>query len=210
MDVKSQVTEPAVEPTAPTEEKKTFGQKIIDAVTGKGKTNPATPTAEEPTAEDKADDPEEKGVITVEQMNEAIEKAKQDAVADFQKQQEEEKRKASLTPEELKAEEDEAKDKRLSELEHEILVRDCKDNAIKKLNEAGYSVELADILDYSSKEASEKSLKTVMTVFANCLEDGIKERLKGKTPLGLNANNDINEIQDRQAKMRMAMGIKQK
>lgn len=210
MDGKSQVTEPAVEPTAPTVEKKTIGQKIIDAVTGKGKTAPDTSTAEEPTAEDKIDNQDETTSITLEQMNEAIKKAKQEAVAEYQKQQEEEARKASLTPEELKAEEDEAKDKKLVELEHEILVRDCKDSAIKQLNAAGFSVELADILDYSSKEASEKSLKTVMTVFSNCLENGIKERLKGKTPNGLNANNDINELQDRQARMRKQMGIKEK
>lgn len=211
MEEKSQVIETAVDTTAQSDtgEKKTLGQKIKEAVTGKKNTDPAQQTANEPTAEDKVNDAEAGNeTITAEQMNAAIEKARQDAVAEYQKQQEEAARKAAMTPEELKAEEDASKDKELEKLRHDLVVRDCKDAAIKELDKAEYPVELADILDYTSEDSAKESLGKVMKTFADCLEKGIKERLKGKTPNGLNATNDINDFADRQAKMRKAMGIK--
>ena len=109
-----------------------------------------------------------------------------------------------------KAEEDAKKDKELEKLKHDILVRDCKDSAVKNLSTAGLPVELADVLDYTSEETVEKSLGVVKDVFVACLEKGIKERLKGKTPVGLNANKDITEIGDRKARMQKIMGINKK
>lgn len=210
MEEKSQTEVTAVEPTAKPEEKKSLGKKILDVVTGK-KEDPATNQVEdEPTAEDKKDEAAGESVITEEKLQEALEKAKAEAIAEYQRNQEEQARKASLTPEELKAEEDAQKDKELESLKHDILVRDCKDKAITELSSDGYPVELAGILDYTNEQTANESLKTVKKIFADCLEQGIKERLKGKTPNGLNASSDINDLEDRKAKLRSSMGIKKK
>ncbi len=188
------------------EEKKTLGQKIT-GIFNKDKTE--EPAVVEPTAEKKTDDPVEES-YTKAQYDEAVEKAKADAIAEYQQQQEEQARKDKMTPEELKAEEDAKKDKELEKLRHDILVRDCKDNAIKEFSDAGLPIKLADVLDYTSEETVKNSLGIVKSVFTECLEQGIKERLKGKTPVGLNTTKDIAEIVDRKAKMQKIMGINKK
>lgn len=188
------------------DEKKSLGQKIT-SIFGKDKTEEQV--VEEPTAEAKVEDPVEESYSKA-QFDEAVEKARADAIAEYQKQQEEQARKEKMTPEEIKAEEDAKKDKELEKLKHDILVRDCKDSAVKDLSNAGLPVELADVLDYTSNETAEQSLEVVKGVFISCLEKGIKERLKGKTPVGLNANKDITEISDRKARMQKIMGINKK
>ena len=48
----------------------------------------------------------------------------------------------------------------------------------------------------------------IIKTYSECLENGIKEKLKGKTPEGLHSNAAINDMQDKQNKMRKYMGIK--
>jgi hypothetical protein len=165
--------------------------------------------AEEPTAEKKLDDP--KGEPTKNanvDLDKAIAEAREQAIEEYKQQLEEQKRKEKLSPEELKAEEDAKKEKRISDLEHELMVRNCKDNAIKTLDEKKLPVALASCLNYESEESAQKSLETLSKVFTECLEEELKNRLKGRTPAGLNANNDINSTADMQAKIYAQMGIK--
>lgn len=205
MDGKSQET--AVETTA-TKDEKSLGQKIKEVFTEK---KDETPAEDIVTAEEKIDDPEDKTAgSSDEDLKTAIEQAKQEAVAEYKKQLEEQERKSKLSPEELKAEEEAEKDKKITELEHQLMVRNCKDNAVKILDEKKLPVSLADILDYSTEESATKSLDVVTKTFTECLENAIKERLKGKTPTGLNANNDINSTADAQAKIFAQMGVKTK
>ncbi len=207
MDGKSQET--AVETTTATKDEKSLGQKIKEVFTGKKD----EATAEDiVTAEEKIDDPEDKSAVSNSNadLQTTIEQAKQEAVAEYKKQLEEQERKSKLSPEELKAEEDAEKDKELERLRHDILVRDCRDKAITELNNAGFPVELADIIDYTSEETAKESLSKIKKVYADSIEKGIKERLKGRTPTGLNANNDINSTADMQAKIYKQMGIKTK
>lgn len=199
MDDKSQVTEPEVK--ADGEEKKTLGQKIMGAIKGTKETH------EEPTAEDKKDDPAEADVPSQEKL---IAAAKQQAIDEYIKAQEEKARKEQMSPEELKAEEDQEKDAKLAKLEHDLLVRDCKDAAIKTLDAARLPVALADVLDYTTEETAKTSLAIIQKVFAECLEQGIKDRLKGKTPEGLNSTATINSFEDAQARVRKAAGLKEK
>ena len=49
----------------------------------------------------------------------------------------------------------------------------------------GFPVGLADVLDYSSKERMEETLKNTTKVFKDSLAVAIQSRLKGKTPEGL-------------------------
>lgn len=205
MDGKSQET--AVETTA-TKDEKSLGQKIKEVFTGK---KDETPAEDIVTAEEKIDDPEDKTAgSSDEDLKTAIEQAKQEAVAEYKKQLEEQERKSKLSPEELKVEEEAEKDKKITELEHQLMVRNCKDNAVKILDEKKLPVSLADILDYSTEESATKSLDVVTKTFTECLENAVKERLKGKTPTGLNANNDINSTADAQAKIFAQMGVKTK
>lgn len=165
--------------------------------------------AEEPTAEKKLDDPKGEAQKTTNvDLDKAIAEAREQAIEEYKQQLEEQKRKEKLSPEELKAEEDAKKEKRISDLEHELMVRNCKDNAIKTLDEKKLPVALASCLNYESEETAQKSLETVSKVFTECLEEELKNRLKGRTPTGLNANNDINSTADTQAKIYAQMGIK--
>lgn len=194
---------------------KTIGEKIKEVVFGKKsdeETSPSevveTTVETEPTAEEPKADEVQEDVLSKEDMDAAIEKAKAEAIEEYKNAEAEKERKASLTPEELKAEEDAEKDKKIQALEHEIMVNNCKNDAIKKLDEAGLPVKLADIINYSTKEAAEASLDDIIKTYSECLENGIKEKLKGKTPEGLRSNTAINDMQDKQNKMRKFMGIK--
>lgn len=162
---------------------------------------------EEPTAEKKLDDPKGEKTTNVD-LDKAIAEAREQAIEEYKQQLEEQKRKEKLSPEELKAEEDAKKEKRISELEHELMVRNCKDNAIKTLDEKNLPVALASCLNYENEESAQKSLDTVSKVFTECLEEELKNRLKGRTPTGLNANNDINSTADTQAKIYAQMSVK--
>ena len=64
------------------------------------------------------------------------------------------------------------------------------------------------IINYSTKETAEASLDHIIKTYSECLENGIKEKLKGKTPEGLHSNAAINDMQDKQNKIRKYMGIK--
>lgn len=162
---------------------------------------------EEPTAEKKLDDPKGEKTTNVD-LDKAIAEAREQAIEEYKQQLEEQKRKEKLSPEELKAEEDAKKEKRISELEHELMVRNCKDNAIKTLDEKNLPVALASCLNYENEESALKSLETLSKVFTECLEEELKNRLKGRTPTGLNANNDINSTADTQAKIYAQMSVK--
>lgn len=162
---------------------------------------------EEPTAEKKLDDPKGEKTTNVD-LDKAIAEAREQAIEEYKQQLEEQKRKEKLSPEELKAEEDAKKEKRISELEHELMVRNCKDNAIKTLDEKNLPVALASCINYENEESAQKSLETLSKVFTECLEEELKNRLKGRTPTGLNANNDINSTADTQAKIYAQMSVK--
>ena len=186
-----------------TKQEKTIGEKIKEVVFGKKSdeepSEVETTVEAEPTAEEPKEDEAQEGALSKEDMDAAIEKAKADAIEEYKKAQAEKERKASLTPEE---------DKKIQALEHEIMVNNSKNDAIKKLDEAGLPVKLADIINYSTKETAEASLDHIIKTYSECLENGIKEKLKGKTPEGLHSNAAINDMQDKQNKIRKYMGIK--
>ena len=176
-----------------TKQEKTIGEKIKEVVFGKKSdeepSEVETTVEAEPTAEEPKEDEAQEGALSKEDMDAAIEKAKADAIEEYKKAQAE-------------------KDKKIQALEHEIMVNNSKNDAIKKLDEAGLPVKLADIINYSTKETAEASLDHIIKTYSECLENGIKEKLKGKTPEGLHSNAAINDMQDKQNKIRKYMGIK--
>ncbi len=106
-----------------------------------------------------------------------------------------------LTPEERAAEEQQKKDTEIAELKSQLLRKELRESAVKALEEEGFPVGLADLLDYSGKERMEESLKNMKENFQASLAAAIKNRLRGKTPEGLgNAASSENLLRDQIAR----------
>ena len=177
------------QPTAPTAEQRTAFQKFWDSLFG-GKEEPA-PGSGEGTKKDGDPAPKE-GEDTKQEpqggksYSEADVEAKiAEAKAAWEAEQQEKQRLAKLSPEERAKAEGEAQAQELTKLRTELLQRDLKDAAVKKLTDEGFPVGLADLLTYTDKESMEKSLQQTQEVFKSALEAAVKERLRGKTPEGL-------------------------
>ena len=116
-------------------------------------------------------------------LDAAVEKAKKE----WETKTAEEKRLAGLSPEEKEKEEQKQKDAQIADLQAQILKSQLRQEAVSSLEKDGFPSNLADLLDYSSKENMEASLKNVTGMFKGSLEAGLKQRLKGRTPEGLGA-----------------------
>lgn len=163
------------QPTAPTAEQRTAFQKFWDSLFG-GKEEPA-PGSGEGTKQE----PQDSKSYSEAELNAKIAEAK----AAWEAEQQEKQRLAKLSPEERAKAEGEAQAQELTKLRTELLQRDLKDAAVKKLTDEGFPVGLADLLTYTDKESMEKSLQQTQEVFKSALEAAVKERLRGKTPEGL-------------------------
>ena len=173
------------QPATPTAEQRTAFQKFWDSLFG-GKEEPA-PGSGEGTKKDGDPAPKE-GEDTKQEpqggksYSEADVEAKiAEAKAAWEAEQQEKQRLAKLPPEERAK----AQAQELTKLRTELLQRDLKDAAVKKLTDEGFPVGLADLLTYTDKESMEKSLQQTQEVFKSALEAAVKERLRGKTPEGL-------------------------
>lgn len=163
------------QPTTPTAEQRTAFQKFWDSLFG-GKEEPAPGSGEGTKKEPQGG----------KSYSEADVEAKiAEAKAAWEAEQQEKQRLAKLSPEERAKAEGEAQAQELTKLRTELLQRDLKDAAVKKLTDEGFPVGLADLLTYTDKESMEKSLQQTQEVFKSALEAAVKERLRGKTPEGL-------------------------
>ena len=114
---------------------------------------------------------------------------------------EEAKRQAKLSPEEKAAEEQKKKDEQIAELQAKLLKSDLQKKATASLEKDGYPVGLAELLDYTSEEAMEKSLSKLTDTFKGSLQAAVESRLRGKTPAGLgNAASAENMLRDQIAR----------
>lgn len=182
----------AVDAAAQTEtEKGNALQNLLKGLLG-GKKNEETQTeasVDTPPADGKS--------YTTEEMTAAIEAAK----AQWMAEQAESERVKKLSPEELVREEQQKKDVELEKLRAQLLERDLKASAVAALDTDKLPVGLADLLNYSSKEKMEESLKQTVGLFKESLNSALHERLKGKTPEGLGgAASAENMIKDQIAK----------
>lgn len=179
------------QPATPTAEQRTAFQKFMDALFG-GKEDPA-PASGEGEGTKKGGDPAPKeGEGTKPEAKDGksyseadVEAKIAEAKAAWEAEQQEKQRLAKLSPEERAKAEGEAKEQELTKLRAELLQRDLKDAALKKLTDEGFPGGLADLLTYTDQESMEKSLKHTQEVFKGALEVAVKERLRGKTPEGL-------------------------
>ena len=154
------------QPTTPTAEQRTAFQKFWDSLFG-GKEEPA-PGSGEGTKKDGDPAPKEGEGTKQEPQG-----GKSYSEADVEAKIAEAKAAWEAEPQEL------------TNLRTELLQRDLKDAAVKKLTDEGFPVGLADLLTYTDKESMEKSLQQTQEVFKSALEAAVKERLRGKTPEGL-------------------------
>ena len=58
-------------------------------------------------------------------------------------------------------------------------------NLFWRLSGCGFPAGLAGMLDYSSRERMEETLKSATEIFKESLASAVQSRLKGKTPEGL-------------------------
>lgn len=181
------------QPAAPTAEQRTAFQKFWDSLFG-GKEEPApdSGSGEGEGTKKEGDQAPKEGEGTKQEpqggksYSEADVEAKiAEAKAAWEAEQAEKQRLAKLSPEERAKAEGEAQAQELTKLRTELLQRDLKDAAVKKLTDGGFPVGLADLLTYTDKESMEKSLQQTQEVFKSALEAAVKERLRGKTPDGL-------------------------
>ena len=161
-----------------TPEKVSALQKFINGLFGGGKEDGAEPEKKE--EKEVAEAAAEKS-FTQADMDAAIEAAKQQWLDEAA----EAERVKKLTPEEKAKEEQEKKDSEIASLRSQLLQKELRESATKALETDGFPVGLADVLDYSSKERMEETLKNTTEIFKSSLEAAIKSRLKGKTPEGL-------------------------
>lgn len=195
-EVQAAAAEPQEQQTAEhTPEKVSALQKFIDGLFGGKKAEGAEPEkkdeapAEEPSSEEKS--------YTQADVDAAIEAAKQkwlDEAAEAE-------RVGKLTPEEKAKEEQEKKDSEIASLRSQLLQKELRESAAKSLEADGFPAGLADVLDYSSRERMEETLKNTTKVFKDSLAAAIQSRLKGRTPEGLGgAASAENLLRDQIAK----------
>ena len=178
-EVQNTATETQVQQTAEsTPEKVSTLQKFIDGLFGGGKKAEGT-EPEKKDGDPAAEKAEEEKSFT--QADAAIEAAKQQWLDEAA----EAERVKKLTPEEKAKEEKEKKDSEIASLRSQLLQKELRECATKSLETDGLPVGLADVLDYSSKERMEETLKNTTKVFKDSLAVAIQSRLKGKTPEGL-------------------------
>lgn len=98
--------------------------------------------------------------------------------------------------------------KELAELKAQLLSKELHEMAAAELQKQNLPADLAALLDYSSQEKMQSSLKTVADSFNSSIEAAVKERLKGTTPPGLGMDGGSKETIEAQIKKAMKAGLR--
>lgn len=139
-------------------------------------------TAEEGGSEDTSTSENEKQIPDYETMLEKrLAEEKQKWIEEQQKKVEFEKLSAEEKAEALAAE----KDEKIRSLEKIILEGKLREDVIGRLSKEGYPVRLAEMFAYTDAERVDKDYETLTSVFKQCLSEAVSQKLKRKTPEGL-------------------------
>ena len=194
------VPEASAAEQTPAAEQLSVGQKLLNLLglgSEKSETIPASTPANTPAEAGVGAGANNTPTVTGNQEKAFTQADLDAAVAKALADKDEADRLAKLPPEEKAKAEAEAQKKEIAGLQAQLLQRDLKQTAVATLDQAGYPVALADMLDYTSKESMEKSLTAVQETFKSSLEAALKEKLRGKTPAGLgDAGGSEGEIRD--------------
>ena len=194
---KNMMQEPEGTGTGPEDDKTSAGviEKIKEALglgvakSGK-KTEPEKPEDKKP---DEKNKPAEEKKLEKTFTEADIEAAKEEARKQLLAEQEEEKRRAKLSPEEKEAEDKKKAEAHTKELEAKILKMELEKKAGDLLKEKRLPAGLLRLLNFESEDKLKESLDTVDKVYKEELQTGVNEKLKGKTPKGLGPSGNIGE-----------------
>lgn len=179
-----QATQQAAEQTTqPTAEQRTAFQRFFDSLLGGGKEEQGDGAEKGGEAAEEGEKAQAEAGKTYTEAD--LEAKLAEAKKTWETEQQEQQRLEALSPADRAKAERAAQEKELSKLRSELLQRDLKEAAVKKLTDEGFPVGLADLLSYTDKESMETSLQRTQEVFKGALEAAVKERLKGKAPEGL-------------------------
>lgn len=179
LGIRNDAVEPETEPTA-TEENPT----VPEAGSEVEQADPATDPAEQDVPQPRTFTPEELDDFIAEKRTEweAEQKA---AEAERLKRLPEEDR---LKQEKLAAQDE------LAKMREEIGKLKVRDKLIDYLNQNNYPISLEKILTYTSdEEAAMKNMEELLKTFDEGVNAAVKERLRGKTPLGLGKGHNVNQ-----------------
>ncbi|MCM1212919.1 MAG: DUF4355 domain-containing protein [Lachnospiraceae bacterium] len=168
----------AQQAAAPAQEKVTALQKFINGLFGGGSGTEGA-AKEDARADDAADVGEK--AFTQADLDAAIEAARKQWEDDAA----EAERMKRLPPDQRAAEEQRKKDSEIEDLKRQLLRKELREDAARVLEKEGIPAGLADVLDYSSRERMEETLKNTTGIFKESLAGAVQTRLKGKTPEGL-------------------------
>lgn len=115
------------------------------------------------------------------------------AKAQWEAERKEQERLAKLSPEErAKAEADKTSNE-IAQLKAQLLARDVRDKAVARLSGDGYPVGLADLLPLTSEQDMTAACDKLTEAFDAAVAATVRERLRGKTPLGIGKASNANE-----------------
>lgn len=182
--------------TAPAAAQETEGmtalQKFMAALVGADKK--AEPAAQEK-PEEKETAPSGKS-FSENDFKSALEAERQK----WELEQAEKERLAKLPPADREKTERDLQDKKISELETKLQTRNLKDIALAELSKEGFPLSLANALNYADEKTMRATLEVLKVDFKTCLADALKEKIKGKTPLGLGGTGTENSIKEQIAR----------
>lgn len=112
-----------------------------------------------------------------------------------QRQEEWEKSRFEKVADTLK-EEASPEERRIAELEKQIQQNDLKHYVVQELGKNKIPLVMAEFLDYTDKERTEKSLAKMSNIFTEAVNQAVTERLRGKTPPGLGKQLGAKTTQD--------------
>ncbi len=98
---------------------------------------------------------------------------------------EKKERLSKLSAEERQTEEALAKDNEIKELKQKLLTNELRAKATKELTKTDLPIELAELIDFSSKENMDTSLVKVKSIFTKAVEKEVLKKLRGSVPKGL-------------------------
>lgn len=181
---------------APAEQQNAF-QKFLASLMGSGKDAPdeakGAAAGEKPDPAKVTPAPAQGKSYTEEDFKAALEAQK----SEWETNRKEQERLAKLDPAERAKAESESVNKKVSDLQAQLLRRDLKDDALKQLEKSGFPTGLSDMIDYTDKDSMTKSLIAVQEMFKSSLELALKEKVRGKTPAGLgSAGKTENSMRD--------------
>ncbi len=90
-----------------------------------------------------------------------------------------------------------SKDSQIEELKAELLRRDLREKVNARLEEEDLPLGVAEFVQYTDEAGTMEHLEKVVTTMNQLVQDGVRMRLRGKTPEGLGAAaNVLNKASD--------------